>query len=358
MKKPTIRDIAEKAGVSTACVSMILNEKDISRFSEETIQRVFEASREIGYVPKKYKLYKNPKKLILIICPSLMNPYYATLIQSMEQEARILGFSTVLYTTYWSREAEKEALDLAQSPLVAGVIFAMIPQQPEVAEEASLHIPMVAVGDKNVNIKIDTVDVNNYEAGRMIAKHLIGLGHKHIAYLSTTLNDEHSSRMNRCRGLQDEYLCSCPGGTVTVISQDVSSEQELHMIDVEHEVGYRLSKRCLEEAPQATAIVAINDMVAYGIREGLIEAGKRLPDDISLCGFDNIYPSRFHGIKLTTIEHAIVERGRSSIRLLSEKLNRRSESESAGAIRRLEYQSVLVAGESSGPGPHAALDFQ
>ncbi len=350
MPKATIKDIAAAAQVSTACVSMILSGKNLSRFSEETIQKVYQASRELGYVPKRYNFHKS-KKLIMIICPSLINPYYATLVQSMEQEAKLIGFSSTLFTTYWDKEAEREALELAKDPMVAGVIFAMIPQQPELAEEASLHIPMVAVGDKNVNLKVDTVDVNNYEAGRMMARHLIQLGHRDITYLSTTLNDEHSSRLNRCKGLQDEYLSSCPGGTVTVFSQDVSHEQELHMIEVEHEVGYALGKRCLKEAPLATAIVAINDMVAYGVREALIDAGRRLPEDISLCGFDNLYPSRFSGIELTTIDHSIVERGRSSIRLLAEKLRESGDPGDLTTIRRLEFKSRLVAGRSCGPAP-------
>ena len=95
-------------------------------------------------------------------------------------------------------------------------------------------------------------------------------------------------------------------------------------------------------------MVAINDMVAYGVREALIDEGRRIPEDISLCGFDNIYPSRFHGIELTTVEHAIVERGRGSVRLLAEKLNGQTDAWTPQAITRLEYQSRLIAGSTTG----------
>ena len=88
MKKPTIKDIAAAAGVSPASVSMILNGRNLSRFTEQTIQNVYRASRQMGYVSKKNQRHKNPKQTILIVCPSLMNPYYATLIQSMEQIGR------------------------------------------------------------------------------------------------------------------------------------------------------------------------------------------------------------------------------------------------------------------------------
>lgn len=348
MKKTTIKDIAAAAGVSPASVSMILNGRNLSRFTEQTIQNVYRTSRQMGYISKKNQRHKNPRQTILIVCPSLMNPYYATLIQSMEQEARLRGYLTLVFTTYWDKAAEREVLEMATEPNIDGVIFSMIPQQPRLAEETSKVVPIVAVGDRAYDLNLDTVDVNNYSAGRMVADHLIKLGHKHIAYISTTLNEEHSSRLKRCDGLRDEYSQSCPLGAVTVYSQDVSSHKELYVTEVEHEIGYALARRCLEESPKVTAIVAINDMVAYGVRAALIDAGIRIPEDMSLCGFDNIYPSRFSGVDLTTIEHAIVERGRSSIRLLSEKFRVESESNDENVITRVEYQSRLVIGRTTG----------
>lgn len=350
MKKTTLKDIAEMAGVSSACVSMILNGRDLHRFSEETIQKVYQASREAGYIPKKQKFHKNPKKIILIICPSQVNPYYAILIQSMEQEARSRGYMTLVYSTYWNKDSEKEALKLSEEPYIAGIIFAMIPQQPELAESIGRHVPMVSIGDKIVDLQIDTVDVNNYQSGRMIADHLVEMGHKHIAFISTVLNDEHTSRQNRCRGLQDRYRESCPEGTVTVYSEEASAvEQGLKHINAEHEVGYAMTNKCLANSPEVTAIVTANDMVAYGARAALIEAGKRIPEDISLCGFDNIYPSRFYGVGLTSIDHSIVDRGRNCIRMLARKMNDASGQPLNHAILRVEYQSRLVVGESSGP---------
>lgn len=97
-------------------------------------------------------------------------------------------------------------------------------------------------------------------------------------------------------------------------------------------------------------MVAINDMVAYGVRDALLDARKKIPEDISLCGFDNIYPSGFHGVELTTVEHSIVERGRSSIRLLAEKLRGQPGlAEDGNAVTRVEYQSCLVVRGSTGP---------
>ncbi len=356
MKKATIKDIAAIAGVSPACVSMILNGRSLSRFSEETIQNVYQACRETGYVSKKMQYHKNPKKAILIVCPAVINPYYSTLIQGMEQEAKLRGYLTLIFTTYWDKDAEREILDLASNPQVSGVIFAMIPQQPKLAEKLSRQVPMVAVGDRTFDLNLDTVDINNYSGGRLIASHLIELGHKHVAYVSTALNAEHSSRQRRCDGLRDEYSLSCPSGKVDIYTQDVSSEKELFTIEVEHQVGYSLTQKCLRESPDITAIVAMNDMIAYGVRDALIDAGKRIPEDISLCGFDNIFPSKFHHIHLTSIEHAIEERGRSSVRLLANKLNGTSDFADVNAITRVEFQSKLALGATTGPAPVKKCD--
>lgn len=351
MKKPTIRDIAKEAEVSPASVSMILNGKSLSRFSQETVSRVYETSRRLGYKPRRQEK-GGRRKAILIICPSLTNPYYASLVQGMEQEAKIQGYTTIIYTTYWDKAEERAALELCADPRIAGVIFSMIPQQRSLAEEAARSIPMAAVGDRNTNLAIDTIDVCNYQAGCIAASHLIRLGHRHIAYISTGLSSEHSSRVNRLSGLEDEYRRSCPEGSVIVYTRDVPAEQELNVVEIEHTVGYALAQECMKNSPEVTAIAAINDMVAYGVRDALLDAGMRIPEDISLCGFDNIYPSGFHGIDLTTVEHSIVERGRSSVRLLAEKL--RGESEllmDANSITRVEYPSQLVIRGSTGRPP-------
>lgn len=347
MKKVTIKDLAEIAGVSPACVSMILNEQNLGRFSEETIQKVHQARRETGYIPKKNQRHKNPIDKILIICPSIINPYYATLIQGMEEEAKHRGLTTMIYTTYWDQESERRIMETAVESDFSGIIFCMIPQLRELAESVSRQIPMVAVGDRNVNLEIDTVDVNNFESGHLMGTHLISLGHKHVAYISTTLNADHSSRLNRCNGLQSAYKEYCPDGSVSIFSQNITTDTELHTISIEYDVGYALTKDCLVQAPHITALVGINDMVAYGIRQALLDSGKRIPEDITLCGFDNIYPSRFYDINLTTVEYAIAERGKGSVRLLSAKMEH-SDLLDANTITRMEYRSKLIVGTSSG----------
>lgn len=344
--KITIKEIAQKAGVSSASVSMILNGKNLSRFSEETVTQVKQIAFAHNY---QLKHPKAPSGTIMIICPSVMNPYYATLIQSMEQEAIDKGYRTSIFTTYWSTELEKQALELAMSSAqYSGIIFSMIPQQPELAVKASKKLPVVAVGDRLQDLGIDTVDVNNYYGGEMIGKHLLELGHKNIAYISTALNAEHSARVKRCDGLRAVYHTPPIKGHVSIYATDISSATELNTTQIEYEVGFQLAQKCVRENPDVTALVAVNDMVAYGVIDGVHDLGLRVPEDISVCGFDNIFPSRFSGIRLTTIDHSIEERGRSTFRLLTERLNNPEIAVREGGITRVEYKSRLIVRESSG----------
>ncbi|MEG0996371.1 MAG: LacI family DNA-binding transcriptional regulator [Clostridia bacterium] len=338
-KSPTLAQVAALAKVSVASASMILSESGISRFSEETVSAVQQAAKVLGYQRRRGH---SGAKLVHIICPSVMNPYYAVLIQGMQQIAHTHGYDTALYTTYWDMALEKRVISTIEPTKTAGVIFAMIPQQPQLAEVLGQTVPVVTVGDRNSNMRFDTVDVNNYHAGELVAKHLIALGHRRVAYLSTTLDGTHTARLRRLEGVRDTFRSTYGEDCVAVVSTVVSALQELNATDIEHEVGYRLTEKCLRELPQVTAMIAINDMVAYGVLDALADKGLRVPQDYSVCGFDNIFPSRFARIGLTTVEHSIEERGQSAFYLLLEKLQAPDGLHRPGTVTRIEYQSQLI----------------
>lgn len=351
-KKVTLKDIAAKAGLSPASVSMILNRRSIDRFNAETINKVFALADSMGYKNSKhqsYALIKPSDTLIIIICPSLFNPFYTTIIQGIEIAARKQGFVTSVRTTYWDTDTEHFIMEQARKFNVDGVIFAMIPQQPQLAYELSHYLPVIAIGDRRGDLELATVDMNNFTAGQLIGRHLTELGHKHIAYLSTTLNDQHTSRVRRCQGLED--ICKAACASLKVFTKEITPDYELSHIDVEYTTGYELACKCLEQAPETTAIVTINDMLGYGAYNAIIDKGLRIPDDISLCGFDNIFPSQLHGISLTTIDNSLTECGKSAFKLLQEEIASYEHHGKFASITHVEYKCRLVARSSSGPAP-------
>ncbi|MGI5172331.1 LacI family DNA-binding transcriptional regulator [Treponema sp. OMZ 840] len=341
--KPTLRDIADKVQFSTATVSMILAGKKLSRFPAETIERVYDAARELKYTPKHGD---DKTGFIVIVCPSIINPYFATLLQGMELMAEKNGYMTIIYNTYWNLEREKNILAFSKNPAVKGLIFSMIPQQPELVEKMAELLPIVTVGDRQDALRIDTVEVDNFDAGYKMGTHLISLGHKHVCYVSTMLNKQHSSRVRRYKGLCESFNDAALGGTVSLITDTFDTMSELSTVEIEHRTGKALAKRCIRMYPHVTAIVAINDMVAYGVIDEILEEGLRIPDDYSVCGFDNIYPSQFCGVGLTTIDHFINRRGQSAFSLLQTKIENRDIG--PVAVTHLEFKNKLVARMTTG----------
>jgi LacI family transcriptional regulator len=342
VKKVTLADIAKECGVTTASVSMILSNKKIERFSQETLDSVRQTAARLNY---KTISRRSNKKLILIVCPSIYNPYYATLVQSMEMEAFSKGYTTITFNTYWDSSRENEVLSIALEKHVDGVIFAMIPQKNEVAIKIKELLPIVIIGDRKCNLGIDTVEIDNYLAGRKMGKFYIDLGHKEFAYISTPLNEEHSARTERLRGLTSICLEHNIQAPKIIVKEYIFPEEELNYTDIEYNVGYALALECLTTYKNATALVAMNDMIAYGVLDAVKSRGFSVPEDYSVSGFDNIFPSKFIGTELTTIDHYIIPRGKKAFKMLSLKLDEGSDTDT---ITRIEYGCTLINRKSVG----------
>ncbi len=342
-KKITLNDIAKIANISTAAVSMILSNKNLSRFSDETIDRINTIADDLGYQRKIKK-----EKTLLIICPSVYNPYYATLVQGIEMQAIKLNYKTIIRNTYWNIETEKSIISYAKETKVSGIIYTMIPQIPQQVIDLCKNIPMIAIGDYNNNYQFDTIDLNNFESGKKVANHLINLGHTKIAYITTALNQFHSARVRRKDGLIEALKENKIKNQLIICSLDVPSDTELNNPDIEYETGYQLATKCINDYPEVTALVGINDMIAFGIMDAILDLGFSIPKDYSVCGFDNIFPSKFRQIGLTSIENYIVQRGKRAVNLLENKLNiDEIHGEEIQHFTRIEYASKLIIRKST-----------
>lgn len=337
-KKVTLKDIAARTGVTTASVSMILNGKNLSRFTPELVERVRDTARELDYAPPAAA---SRQRQIAIISPSVNNPYHTTIIMGIERAALSCGYITATYNTYWSPGTELAILRRLEQQNVAGVIYVMNPLQLEEVHRLDKRIPIVAVGDIVNDLEIDTVDINNFSAGQMVAEHLISLGHKNIAYLTTSLNAHHIARVRRYEGLVETYRRLCPEGSVSLFCKDVKYEEELQTPNIELMCGRELARECLRE-PKITAVVAINDMVGYGVLDEFTERGLRVPEDYSLCGFDNVFPSSFRRMWITTVDHSTVYHGGHAFHMLKDKIDAGRDGSAVHPITRAEYKSKLI----------------
>ena len=143
--KPTLRDIAEATGVSTASVSMILNGKSLERFSSQRVASVLAEAERIGYRTPSARC---SGKQIAVLSPSVSNPYHTKRITGIDAAAHAAGYHTAIYNTYWNPRTESHLLDSLDYSRVAGIIFAMTPIQTVKVRELSRRVPIVAVGDR------------------------------------------------------------------------------------------------------------------------------------------------------------------------------------------------------------------
>lgn len=342
---PTLKQIAETTGFSQASVSMILNGRTNASFSTETVRLVHETAERLGY-EKRGSPSRNGRsfgnRLIAVLGPNISNPYYATLVQSIEQAAAEKDYGVMTLNTYRSAELEARQLSMLEGSGIAGIAFTIAPRDSAALASAIKAIPAVVIGDKGGRFNMDTVEMDNYSASVLIARHLIGLGHERVAYVSTTLDESNGIRLRRLQGLEDTFRSECPGGSVLVLSREVSPDEERSDLFIEHLVGFELAKECIADGG-ITAIVAVNDMVAYGAMDALAEAGLSVPGDCSVAGFDNIFPSGLSPISLTTVDNYIVDKGHNAFSMLYARMGEaKADGLSPAIITRVEYPPRLI----------------
>jgi LacI family transcriptional regulator len=352
-KKTTVLDIAKAAGVSQSTASMILNKKKNTAFSKDTIRRVIDTAEKLGYIikPQNRRIEPDaPFSCIAAVVPALSNPYYSMLAQSIKAAAADQG-----YGFFCSIEDEADALPqyrLAALP-IQGIIYTYMPYNLEPVRETAGEIPVVLMGDKKGDTGIDTIGLNSQEAGIIVADHLLALGHRSIAFISTPINMNSLPRRQRLEGVKTA-LKNYEQKTNLVVQAADNSPRGCHDdSNGESTIGHDLALTLIKKN-NVTAFIGVNDMVAYGILNAVHEKGLRAPQDYSVCGFDNIFPSAFSTISLTTIENFITHKGRDAVDILIRKIKNQQSDLKPDSIYRVEYKPMLIIRSSTGaPRPGA-----
>ena len=322
-KKVTSTDIAKAAGVSQSTVSMVLNKKYNVSFSKETVEKVEQTAAELGYVPQKRKGQKGVKKekLLVVFCPNLTNPYYVMLLQGIELRAKEQGFGLFVCNTQRDLRMEERYLKLMWQIRPLGIIYTCNPSHCFMGhvEELAAHLPVVIVNNQNEKQNVDAVELDNSKLGRLMARHLLELGHRHVAYIAPPLTVRQKQRSKRVEGFLKEYEKAGIRENVVIKAAKEEIDQYVAHIDSEYKIGYELTKELLSETGEITAMVGLNDMIAFGIMDALHEAKLKVPGDVSVMG-DNTLFARLHKVSLTTIEHFVVFKGRDACDIIMKKI--------------------------------------
>jgi len=213
---------------------------------------------------------------------------------------------------------EKYFIRLLMNIKVAGIVYGFTPGISDAGFFKNLDIPVVVFGEAPDHRDIDIVNLNSVRAGEAIADHLVGLGHRSIAYLTSPVNNVSLSRRQRLEGVSRRLK-----GIAELLVLTDNNENEAMNANYELDIGESLAERLIKYAEKpVTAIIAANDMIAIGAMRRLKTLGIRIPQDISVCGFDNIIFSEFISPSLTTVDHCTVQRSRLVIDTLDDKITR------------------------------------
>ncbi|WP_055046812.1 LacI family DNA-binding transcriptional regulator [Devosia sp. A16] len=302
----TITDVSKRAGVSRSTVSRLIAGNGY--VSDEARKAVEAAIRELGYRPNTMArgLRSNRSDIIGGVVVNVSSPFYAQMIGGMQETARAAGKSIIVASGYADRDEEAHAiielLDRACDGLILYLENALRDDVLEII--ARSRTPVVTVGGNECPPARARVTIDNATGAEAGMRLLLAEGHRHIAYLSggTIYRDTHE----RLAGID------------TALAGYGLSRDDIH---VEHgsfseTFGHDATARLIVERPETTAIFAGDDDVAAGALLALKAAGKRVPDDVSLLGFDDNFHARHLTPGLTTVRQPVDEAGRVATRLL------------------------------------------
>lgn len=296
----TIKDIARRAGVSTATVSKVLNQKD-SVIGEETRQKVLSLARELHYTPNSLarSLVTRKSHVIGIIVPDILNPYFTELVRACDDAARLRGYTTLVCNSEGIPEIETAHLTSFAGHRVDGVLLAASDVIPDAELLDALRIPVVCM-DREIGPVaqlVATVDTDYRSGAFQATRHLIEKGHTRIAFLSGA--PDRSNTQIRLSGYKDALR-----------EAGIPFDPELiRCKEFQHRFGYQATLDLLDRT-QFSAICCMNDMLAIGAMVALRERARRVPDDCAVIGFDNIYLAPLLEHPLSTVDRRIGHSGR------------------------------------------------
>ncbi|MFD2611575.1 LacI family DNA-binding transcriptional regulator [Paenibacillus gansuensis] len=311
MSRITIKDVAKAAGVSIATVSNVINQS--GRVSEETIERVKKIIDELQYIPSASarSLRDKHTHLIAVIVPyadrtTLQdNPFYWQLVSAIESGARNHRLHVLLVGV-----SEEETFSFVREKHLDGlIVVGTFSDSPIMSSLADIQVPCVYLDSYLEDEDLYQIYVDDRKGGYLGAKHLLEQGHRRLALLSNSMTEGGVGEVRYAGFMEAVKEYGVSDETVTLICEDVSMEG-----------GYRAASRIAEFAEGITGVMAFSDIAATGLIKGLHDRGIRVPNDVSVIGFDDLMYSRHMIPSLTTIAQNLSEKGRLSVQLLMEQI--------------------------------------
>jgi DNA-binding LacI/PurR family transcriptional regulator len=307
MGQPTIIDVADFAGVSKSTVSLVL--RGSPKVSAATRQSVLRAMEKLDYRPNAMArgLVRRRTNVLGVLLADLRNSFFADVLEGIEQRASWAGYRTLLGTGHRVPAGEARTIESFLELRVDGLILASPRLSDEAILEASERVPVVLISRSIPGAGMDSVMSNGTAGAAGAVDHLVALGHRRIAYIDAGSG---ASAPERRRGYEEAMRRHGLSEHIRVVRGDYTEA-----------AGALGARQLLAGGPPPTAICTANDMSALGVLDALEEAGLRVPEDISVVGYDNTSVTRLGMIGLTTVDQPRREMGMAAAELLLERLD-------------------------------------
>jgi LacI family transcriptional regulator len=301
----TIIDVAEEAGVSYATVSRVLNNDP--HVKPETRERVAHSIMRLGYTVNQQarNLAVGRSHIVGLLVPDLGTGYIGEIIRGIDEALAVAQYDMMLYTTHRRKTKESAYVTSLTQGMTDGLLL-VLPRDPQeyLISLRERHFPYVLIDHQGIGDVESAAGATNWQGGYDATQYLIELGHRRIGFITGTL-DLGCSR-DRLAGYQAAL-------SAYHIPIDPPLIQEG---DFNQPTGYQVAQVLLDLPEPPTAIFASNDAMAFGVMEAVRDRGLRIPEDISIIGFDNIPQAEHVSPQLTTIEQPLADMGREAARML------------------------------------------
>jgi LacI family repressor for deo operon, udp, cdd, tsx, nupC, and nupG len=308
----TIYEVARRAGVSTATVSRVLSRPDVVAL--ETRKKVLQAVERLGFTPNSgaANLRKLRTRKLLVTVPDISNPFFSQILQGIEDAAQRRGYSVLLGDTQHNDKREERYASMLKRKEADGLIFLghRLPKEAAslVKATAPRCAPIVNGCEFSPRLGVPSVHIDNAKAAAEAMDHLYRLGHRRIGVITGPLVSPLSR--DRLRGVKTQAKAQAAEDELLVVQGDFSIAS-----------GAAMADQLLSRRDGPTAVFCFNDGMAIGVLQAAKRLGRRIPDDLSVVGFDDIQFARYTDPALTTVAQPMREIGEGTVRLLLEILD-------------------------------------
>jgi LacI family transcriptional regulator len=330
-----IRSVAEKAGVSISTVSRFLNHKVVSPQAEE---RIREAVKDLAYIPNRIarSLKLRRTNTLGMAIPDITNTFFPEIVKGVEEAARAAGFNIVLTNTGEDQASEWERLNTLETLRVDGCLLILAPDANGDTERkqrlADYRLPVVYL-DRSPPFEADMVISDNVAGAEEAVRHLIGLGHKNIAFLGTTLEvSTHRERLQGYRQAMQTAGLPVPAGYEMRVPPTLAG-------------GVSGVQRLIDLDPRPTAVLIASNKLTIGAMAGITDRKLRCPQDISVIGYDDYEWEEAFRPRLTAVAQPSNLIGQRAAELLIARVLGQKSAEHEKVV----IPSRLVVRESCGP---------